>query len=72
MLDFQSGYVQRAIGEFPKSGSLGPWRVRMNYPRDLLTLRYGRINDGALRFSARRRRAAAAAPAATEAAPAVG
>jgi hypothetical protein len=32
----------------------------MNYPRDLLTLRYGRINDGALRFSGRRRRAAAA------------
>jgi monooxygenase len=54
MLDFQSGYVQRAIGEFPKSGSRGPWRVRMNYPRDVLTLRYGRINDGALRFSCRR------------------
>ena len=65
MLDFQSGYVQRAIGEFPKSGSRGPWRVRMNYPRDVLTLRYGRINDGALRFSRRPRRAVtgAAAPA---------
>ncbi len=60
MLDFQSGYVQRAIHEFPKSGSQGPWRVRMNYPRDLLTLRYGRINDGALRFSGGRRRAASA------------
>ncbi len=60
MLDFQSGYVQRAIGEFPKSGSQGPWRVRMNYPRDLLTLRYGRINDGALRFTQRRRPATAA------------
>ena len=56
MLDFQSGYVQRAIGEFPKSGSRAPWRVRMNYPYDLLVLRYGRINDGAMRFS---RRAAA-------------
>ena len=58
MLDFQSGYVQRAIHEFPKSGSRAPWRVRMNYPYDLLVLRYGRINDGAMRFS---RRAAAAA-----------
>ncbi len=33
----------------------------MNYPYDLLVLRYGRINDGAMRFSRRRRRAAAAA-----------
>jgi hypothetical protein len=45
----------------------------MNYPRDLLALRYGRINDGALRFSGRRRRAASAVPAsAAEQAPAVG
>jgi cation diffusion facilitator CzcD-associated flavoprotein CzcO len=68
MLDFQSGYIQRAIGEFPRSGSRGPWRVRMNYPRDVLTLRYGRINDGALRFSRRPPRAVsgAAAPAVRE------
>jgi monooxygenase len=71
MLDFQSGYVQRAIGEFPKSGSLGPWRVAMNYPRDLLALRYGRINDGALRFSGRRRRAAPAQTSQSAQAPAV-
>jgi hypothetical protein len=63
MLDFQSGYVQRAIGEFPKSGSRAPWRVRMNYPYDLLVLRYGRINDGAMRFTRRRRRPATAAAA---------
>ena len=72
MLDFQSGYIQRAISEFPKSGTSGPWRVRMNYPRDVLTLRYGRINDRALRFSRRPRRAATTAPAPTAAAPAVG
>ena len=38
----------------------------MNYPWDLLTLRHGRINDGALRFSGRRQRAASA-PASTSA-----
>jgi monooxygenase len=59
MLEFQSGYVQRTINEFPKSGSRAPWRVRMNYPYDLLVLRYGRINDGAMRFSRRQRRAVA-------------
>ncbi len=68
MLDFQSGYVQRAIHEFPRSGSRSPWRVRMNYPYDLLVLRYGRVNDGVLRFS--RRRAASAPAQATQQAPA--
>jgi hypothetical protein len=72
MLDFQSGYVQRAIHEFPKSGSRAPWRVRMNYPYDLLVLRYGRINDGAMRFSRRRKRAAAAQTAQASAASVLG
>ena len=53
MLDFQAGYVQRAIHEFPRAGSRPPWRIRMNYPYDLLTLRHGRINDAAMRFSRR-------------------
>jgi monooxygenase len=54
MLDFQAGYVQRAIHEFPRAGSRSPWRIRMNYPYDVLVLRYGRINSPALRFSRRR------------------
>jgi len=53
LLDFSSGYVQRSVHEFPKSGSRAPWRVVMSYPRDLLKLRYGRISDGALRFARR-------------------
>jgi cation diffusion facilitator CzcD-associated flavoprotein CzcO len=53
LLDFQSGYVQRSLHEFPKAGSRGPWQVVMSYPRDLRTLRYGRVNDGVLRFSRR-------------------
>jgi hypothetical protein len=32
----------------------------MNYPYDLLVLRYGRINDGAMRFGRRQRRPAVA------------
>jgi cation diffusion facilitator CzcD-associated flavoprotein CzcO len=53
LLDFSSGYIQRSVHEFPKSGSRAPWQVVMSYPRDLLTLRYGRISDGALRFTRR-------------------
>ena len=53
LLDFQAGYVLRSIHEFPKTGSRAPWRLAMSYPQDLLALRYGRIDDGALRFSRR-------------------
>jgi cyclohexanone monooxygenase len=49
-LDLSSGYVQRASAELPKQGSHGPWRITQDYLRDLLTLRFGRIADGTLRF----------------------
>jgi len=50
-LDFTSGYVQRAIGMFPKQGSKAPWKLRQNYALDLLNLRYAKVDDGVLRFS---------------------
>ena len=52
-IDFSSGYVQRAVHKFPKQGSKAPWRLYQNYLRDLLLLRYGRLDDGVLRFSGR-------------------
>jgi cation diffusion facilitator CzcD-associated flavoprotein CzcO len=60
-IDFSSGYVQRAIDKFPKQGSRAPWRLYQNYALDILALRYGQIDDGAMRFS--RRPAETAAPA---------
>jgi monooxygenase len=51
LLDFQAGYVLRSIDEFPRSGSRVPWQLGMSYAHDVLKLRYGRINDGAMRFS---------------------
>ncbi len=53
LMDFQAGYVLRSIDEFPKAGSRPPWQLSMSYPRDLLALRYGPIDDGAMRFSRR-------------------
>ena len=53
LLDFQAGYVLRSIDEFPKAGSRTPWRLGMSYAHDLIRLRYGRVDDGALRFSRR-------------------
>jgi monooxygenase len=54
LLDFQSGYVLRSIDELPKSGSRAPWRLGMSYAHDVVKLRYGRIDDGAMRFTRRR------------------
>jgi hypothetical protein len=68
LLDFQAGYVLRSIHEFPKAGSRGPWQVAMSYPLDLLRLRFGRIDDGVIRFSRRPR--APRAPALAGTAPA--
>jgi monooxygenase len=55
LLDFSAGYVLRSIDQFPRSGSRAPWRLGMSYARDVLTLRYGKINDGTMRFSRRPR-----------------
>ncbi|MFL5870455.1 MAG: flavin-containing monooxygenase [Solirubrobacterales bacterium] len=50
-IDFSSGYVLRSIDKFPKQGSKPPWRLYQNYPRDILALRYGEVDDEALEFS---------------------
>ncbi len=50
-IDFSSGYVNRARDSLPKQGTAPPWKVYQNYLKDLLALRYGRLNDGALEFS---------------------
>ncbi len=50
-IDFSSGYVLRSIDQFPKQGSKEPWRLRQNYPLDILSLRRGELEDGAMLFS---------------------
>lgn len=50
-LDFTSGYVLRATDHLPKQGPSSPWRVHQNYLMDLLALRFGRLQDGVLRFT---------------------
>ncbi|MFF3223773.1 flavin-containing monooxygenase [Nocardia suismassiliense] len=49
-LNFNPGYVQRAVSHFPIQGDRAPWRLRMNYLRDMITLRHGSIADDALLF----------------------
>jgi monooxygenase len=53
LIDFSSGYIQRAIDQFPRQGSKKPWRLYQNYVRDLFSLRFGAVSDKELEFSRR-------------------
>jgi cation diffusion facilitator CzcD-associated flavoprotein CzcO len=46
-----SGYVTRSAESLPKQGSRMPWRLHQNYPRDVVLLKYGSVEDSALVFS---------------------
>jgi hypothetical protein len=50
-IDLKSGYVSRSIHKFPKQGPRAPWRLYQNYPRDILLLRRGSLEDEGIRFS---------------------
>ncbi len=50
-VDFSSGYFARAMHLFPKQGSKMPWRLYQNYPKDIMLLRYGKVDDGILQFA---------------------
>jgi len=52
LLDLTSGYVQRAVGRFPRAGTHGPWEAAMAYEKDVARLRHGAVEDPALRFAA--------------------
>ena len=49
--NFSSGYMARALANWPKQGSQAPWRVYQNYFRDTITLKWASLEDGALEFS---------------------
>ncbi len=51
LIDFSSGYVQRAIQDFPRQGSVPPWKLYQNYAFDLFSLRHTRVDDGVMKFS---------------------
>jgi cation diffusion facilitator CzcD-associated flavoprotein CzcO len=60
-LDFSSGYIARGMAKFPTQGKTAPWRVYQNYALDLMAFRYGKLEDGVMRFSRARPPAAKAA-----------
>jgi len=50
VIDFNSGYVLRALDTLPRQGSKTPWRLHQNYMKDLRMMRYGRVDDGTMEF----------------------
>jgi cation diffusion facilitator CzcD-associated flavoprotein CzcO len=51
-IDFNSGYVLRALHSLPQQGSKTPWRLHQNYVKDLSMFRFGRVDDGTMEFKA--------------------
>lgn len=52
VLDFSSGYVQRAIkaGILPSQGAKYPWKLKQNYLVDAFNFKTQKIEDGYLKF----------------------
>ena len=68
MLEFSSGYVQRALSTLPQQGSKPPWRTYQNYIQDMMAIRFGKLDDGHLKFSRRSEAALQSTEPASEAA----
>ena len=50
VIDFTSGYVQRAMAKLPKQGAKKPWKLYQNYIKDTFSLKYSKVDDGVLEF----------------------
>jgi len=61
-LNFTSGYVQRASDILPRQGTTKPWKLHQNYARDLVAMRYGRVDDGTMVFTRKERERAVPEP----------
>jgi len=54
LIDFTSGYVQRAIAKFPRQGSIVPWKLYQNYALDVMMIDRSRLDDAVMEFGTRR------------------
>lgn len=49
--EFSSGYIQRAVHLFPKTGNKSPWTNNQNYFKDFYEIKFGKVNDGSFIFN---------------------
>lgn len=50
LLDFDAGYILRALDVLPKQGSKYPWKVYQNYVLDLMSLKVDSVKDKYLEY----------------------
>jgi monooxygenase len=50
-MDFQAGYVLRALDRLPRQGDREPWQLRQDYRRDVRTIRRSELDDGVLDYA---------------------
>ncbi len=50
LLDFNAGYVLRALDVLPKQGSKHPWKVYQNYVKDVMALKWSGVDDPYLEY----------------------
>lgn len=51
LISLKSGYLQRSKSLLPKTSDTRPWKNYENYVSDMMSIRYGKIEDGVLKFS---------------------
>lgn len=62
LVDFTSGYIQRALPLMPKSAATLPWRLNQDYREDCRDFRRRPVDDGILSFEQARWRATEFSP----------
>ena len=50
LIDFSSGYLQRALPILPRQGSKAPWKLHQSYLADLLQTGLAPLEDGVMSF----------------------
>ncbi len=40
-----------SVAKLPKQGSKRPWRLYQNYALDIVSLRFGKVDDGVMKYS---------------------
>ncbi len=50
-MDFEAGYVLRALDSLPKQGDVEPWKLKQSYFHDVRSIRKADIADGVLQFT---------------------
>ncbi|AWG62828.1 flavin-containing monooxygenase [Mycobacteroides abscessus] len=51
LMDFEAGYVKRALNMLPRQGDTAPWQMSMSYHQDERLLTRRRVTDRCLRFA---------------------